>query len=211
VQLIVNKELLGVMRSFNFYLIECSLKNNSMRPLFKLKEQGSLNKFAIERLFNKLSFNSVSPLIIDLCSKLSLLSVGIKESKYTTLKLYFENAVDEFKIVSGSKKKVDHIFNIINDYSLQGLCALNLNKDNESIIEKKIYFDIREEDVNKLDLNQRLLNALPELMSFLNLPESKVKKINSTIELMSNKSIKLTCFGVDVNSDEIKLYFDDGK
>jgi hypothetical protein len=31
-----------------------------------------------------------------------------------------------------------------------------------------IYFDIREEDVNKLDLNQRLLNALPELMSFLN-------------------------------------------
>ncbi|CAC9433901.1 hypothetical protein BSPLISOX_1939 [uncultured Gammaproteobacteria bacterium] len=210
-QLIVNKELLGVMRSFNFYLIECSLKNNSMRPLFKLKEQGSLNKFAIERLFNKLSFNSVSPLIIDLCSKLSLLSVGIKESKYTTLKLYFENAVDEFKIVSGSKKKVDHIFNIINDYSLQGLCALNLNKDNESIIEKKIYFDIREEDVNKLDLNQRLLNALPELMSFLNLPESKVKKINSTIELMSNKSIKLTCFGVDVNSDEIKLYFDDGK
>jgi hypothetical protein len=211
VQLIVNKELLGVMRSFNFYLIECSLKNNSMRPLFKLKEQGSLNKFTIERLFNKLSFNSVSPLIIDLCSKLSLLSVGIKESKYTTLKLYFENAVDEFKIVSGSKKKVDHIFNIINDYSLQGLCALNLNKDNESIIEKKIYFDIREEDVNKLDLNQRLLNALPELMSFLNLPESKVKKINSTIELMSNKSIKLTCFGVDVNSDEIKLYFDDGK
>jgi hypothetical protein len=65
--------------------------------------------------------------------------------------------------VSGSKKKVDHIFNIINDYSLQGLCALNLNKDNESIIEKKIYY--------LFDINSMVL------LIFLTLLSGKLRKL----------------------------------
>ncbi len=212
----INDELLNIMSLFGFELIDCSIKGTEIRPMFKNK-QGKLTNIALKRLFLKLGFNDVHTDILNMHSKLSLLGVSKnaeKSNKYSELKLYFENAQDHFIKIVGDKSLI--VFAIIKKYKLQSLCALNLNKDEGHSLTRKIYLEIPEGECNlqKIhleDLNKKLLGALEDLMKQLNFSGDKTKKINDIVALMRKKDMPLTTVGVDIDSNEIKLYFDYGQ
>ncbi|SFV85799.1 hypothetical protein MNB_SUP05-SYMBIONT-4-1264 [hydrothermal vent metagenome] len=209
--------MVSIMNLFGFNLIDFSVKGENARHMFKPSARAKLNELALNRLFNKFGFNDVHKDIITLCSNLTLISVACKGNEYTALKLYFSNSEDKFKQVAGNFEKCDSLYNLSREQNLEILCALNLNKD--ATIGKKIYLETQEVDLNMVknkqailqDLNKDLLLALPELMKNLNFDKKKISKVNETISYMKSKEIPLATIGVDIDSNEIKLYFDYGQ
>jgi len=61
------------------------------------------------------------------------------------------------------------------------------------------------------DLDKKLLQSLPELMHSLNFKQAKQDKINNTIMHMKLNKLPLSTIGIDIDSNEIKLYFDYGQ
>ncbi len=61
------------------------------------------------------------------------------------------------------------------------------------------------------DLDKKLLQSLPELMDVLNFNQEKQDKINKTIAHMKLNKLPLSTIGIDIDSHEIKLYFDYGQ
>lgn len=209
----VNNELLKLMKLFDFKLIECSFKGEVTRSMFKVVSK--ISQKDVQKLFLKLGFNDVHEDIVNICSNLSLLAIGTdKCGDNKALKLYFKNIQERFIDIAGDKSLL--LFEIAKQNKLEVMCALNLYKDKQSGLTKKIYLDIPEQECNLQiielkDLNKKLLNALPDLMNQLNFNLEKVNKINNTIAVMHENDVPLTCIGVDIDSSEIKLYFDHGQ
>ncbi len=209
----VNNELLKLMKLFDFKLIECSFKGEVTRSMFKVVSK--ISQKDVQKLFLKLGFNDVHEDIVNICSNLSLLAIGTdKCGDNKALKLYFKNIQERFINIAGDKSLL--LFEIAKQNKLEVMCALNLYKDKQSGLTKKIYLDIPEQECNLQiielkDLNKKLLNALPDLMNQLNFNLEKVNKINNTIAVMHENDVPLTCIGVDIDSSEIKLYFDHGQ
>ena len=61
------------------------------------------------------------------------------------------------------------------------------------------------------ELDKKLLQSLPELMTSLNFNQEKQDKINQTIAHMKLNKLPLSTIGIDIDSHEIKLYFDYGQ
>jgi hypothetical protein len=205
------------------------LIDTEVRCSFKPKDGANLSAFALNHVFEKkMGFDGVHKDIKALYSNISLITVVFDQEQqdYKTLKLYVvthsTHSQDHFKKVAGEKCKCTctSIFSIIKQYNLLSFCGLDLNKDEAQTLNKKIYLDTQTQEVDLTretredllqDLDKKLLQSLPELMISLNFNQEKKDKINQTIAYMKLNKLPLSTIGIDIDSHEIKLYFDYGQ
>lgn len=223
---------ISTLSAFGFQAVEIPVKSaqlstqpidTDIRCSFKPKDGANLSAFALNHLFEKkMGFNEVHQDIKALYSNLSMISVVFDQEQqdYTTLKLYVvthaTHSQDHFKKVAGEQGAL--LFSIIKKYNLSSLCGLDLNKDKAQTLNKKIYLNTQAADLTRetreevlQDLDKKLVQALPELMIGLNFNQEKQDNINKTIAQMKLNKLPLSTIGVDIDSHEIKLYFDYGQ
>ena len=234
----LSKQLLSIINTlstFGFQAIEIPVKSSQISQLsnqpidtdircsFKPKDGAHLSAFALNHLFEKkMGFDGVHKDIKALYSNIAFISVVFDQEHhhYKTLKLYVvtdtTHAQHQFKKVAGDQCAL--IFNLIKTYKVLSLCGLDLNKDKAQTLNKTIYLDTQELDLTRetredllQDLDKRLLQSLPELMISLNFNQEKQDNINKTIAHMKRNKLPLSTIGVDIDSLEIKLYFDYGQ
>lgn len=209
--------------------------DTEIRCSFKPKDGVNISVFARNHLFEKkMGFDNIHKDIKALYPNISMMGVVFdpQQQNYKTLKLYLltdcPHSQNNFKKVMGNKatKKYAPIFNIIKHNKLLSVCGLDLNKDNAQTLNKKIYIDTQTQEagLNKeelsrkdlrenllQDLDKKLLQSLPALMNSLNFNQAKKDKINQTIMHMKRNKLPLSTIGIDIDSNEIKLYFDYGQ
>lgn len=224
---------ISTLSTFGFQAVEIPVKSAqlSSQPIdtdiscsFKPKDGANLSVFALNHLFEKkMGFDNVHKDIKALYPNITMITVVFDQQQhYKTLKLYVAthatHSQHHFKKVAGEQGT--SIFNIIKKYKLLSYGGLNLNKDNAQTLNKKVYLDTQtqEADLTKetreellQDLDKKLLHSLPELMISLNFNQEKQDKINKTIAHMKLNKLPLSTIGVDIDSHEIKLYFDYGQ
>jgi hypothetical protein len=223
---------ISTLSTFGFQAVEIPVKSaqlsnqpidtdTEIRCSFKPKDGANLSAFALNHLFEKkMGFDGVHKDIKALYSNIAFISVVFDQEQqaYKTLKLYVTDSQDHFKKVAGEKCAL--IFSIIKQYNLLSFCGLDLNKDEEQTLNKKIYLDTQTQEADLTretredllqDLDKKLLQSLPELMTSLNFNQEKQDKINQTIAYMKLNKLPLSTIGVDIDSHEIKLYFDYGQ
>jgi len=226
---------ISTLSTFGFQAVEIPVKSSQISQLstqpidteircsFKPKGGAHLSAFALNHLFEKkMGFDNVHKDIKALYPNISFLSVVFDQEQqdYKTLKLYVvthaTHSQNQFKKVAGEQAAL--LFSIIKKYKLSSLCGLDLNKDKAQTLNKKIYLDTQEVDLTRetredllQDLDKKLLQSLPELMNSLNFNQEKQDKINQTIAYMKRNKLPLSTIGIDIDSHEIKLYFDYGQ
>ena len=219
---------ISTLSTFGFQAVEIPVKSaqlidTDIRCSFKPKDNANLSAFALNHLFEKkMGFDGVHKDIKALYPNISMITVVFDQEQqaYKTLKLYVVtdaiHSQNQFKKVAGEHCTL--LFNIIKTYKLLSLCGLDLNKDKTQTLNKKIYLDTQEVNLTRetreallQDLDKKLLKSLPELMDVLNFNQEKQDKINQTITQMKRNKLPLSTIGIDIDSLEIKLYFDYGQ
>jgi len=223
---------ISTLSTFGFQAVEIPVKSaqlsaqpidTEVRCSFKPKDGANLSVFALNHLFEKkMGFDGVHKDIKALYANIAMITVVFDQEQhhYKTLKLYIVthsiHSQHHFKKVAGEQCAL--LFSIIKQYKLSSYCGLDLNKDNAQTLNKKIYLDTQEADLTRetreellQDLDKKLLQSLPELMISLNFNQEKQDKINQTIAHMKLNKLPLSTIGIDIDSHEIKLYFDYGQ
>lgn len=216
---------ISTLSTFGFQAVEIPVKSaqlidTDIRCSFKPKDGANLSAFALNRMIEKkMGFDGVHKDIKALYPNISMITVVFDQEQhhYKTLKLYVAtHSQHHFQKVAGEQCAL--LFSIIKKYKLSSYCGLDLNKDNAQTLNKKVYLDTQEADLTKetraellQDLDKKLLQSLPELMISLNFNQEKQDKINKTIAHMKLNKLPLSTIGIDIDSHEIKLYFDYGQ